>query len=258
MGTSHSQLFTSSGTFVPAAGVTSVFVTMVGGGGGGGPGHWSYVTGGGGGGAAESCMERPVKVTPGVSITVTIGGGGGGGAVNDLHGTNGGTTSFGSLVFCQGGYAGANPSAAGVSYALGGHGGGANGGTLWTGSTTFQSPAQQGTHESGTFYGGSSGGATNNIPGRGIGANSQANAGGQSYPDHSSTGWNGGGGAAPFGPGGDGGVTPIVNGGAQNGSNGGTGAGGGGAGGRFSGLGSDPPAVGGMGGGGACLVQWIA
>lgn len=88
------QVFTSSGTFTPPAGVTAVDVTCIGaggGGGGGGGGVGSFYThatnkfnintgfGGGGGGGGEYVYRQAVPVTPGSPVTVTVGAGGTGG-----------------------------------------------------------------------------------------------------------------------------------------------------------------------------------
>jgi hypothetical protein len=61
--------YTTSGTFVAPAGITTVYLTMVG---GGGAGHGDV--GGGGGGGGASVISRPYTVTPSNSYTVTVGG----------------------------------------------------------------------------------------------------------------------------------------------------------------------------------------
>ena len=65
------QVFTSDGTFTVPAGVTAVSVVVVGGGGGGGPTPGPGYGGGGGGGALA--YKNNISVTPGASITVTVG-----------------------------------------------------------------------------------------------------------------------------------------------------------------------------------------
>ena len=70
-----SQKFTSSGTFTPPPGVTSVTVECWGGGGAGGSARKTAVTGnagGGGGGAGAYAKKLNVPVTPGTPYTVTI------------------------------------------------------------------------------------------------------------------------------------------------------------------------------------------
>ena len=84
----RSQEFLSSGTYVVPSTVTTVWVTMCGGGGGG--------NGIGGGAGGAFCIKRPVSVTPGSRVTVTIGAGG-------TSGSSGGATSFGSVSVSGGG-----------------------------------------------------------------------------------------------------------------------------------------------------------
>lgn len=102
----NKQVFTSSGTFTVPTGVTEIFVTACGGGGGGaGGGYTSSSQGWGGGGGASSILRtRSLTVTPGASVTVTIGAAGGGGGFHG-NGGSGGTTTVGSLQF-MGGYGG--------------------------------------------------------------------------------------------------------------------------------------------------------
>lgn len=100
----NTTYFYTSGTYTVPAGVTAVYVSGCGGGAGGG--HFY----GGGGGA--SVIRQKVNVTPGQTISVTIGSGGAGkpasaGTISTYQsGTNGGTTKFGSYVSLTGGYAG--------------------------------------------------------------------------------------------------------------------------------------------------------
>lgn len=90
------QLFTSSGTFTAPAGVTKVYVTMIGGGAGGGA-SWSDVNAGGGGSGGYYVIKRPHTVTPSSAYTVTVGGGGAGGIGQPNNGAGGGTSAFDSL-----------------------------------------------------------------------------------------------------------------------------------------------------------------
>src|SRR6188508_412680 len=93
---SRSQVFVSSGIFDVPAGVSGVFVTMIGGGGGGG--GWP----GGTGGAGCYAVRIPVNVTPLGTLAISIGAAGVGGTGNAFNGTVGGTTSVGG-VSVQGG-----------------------------------------------------------------------------------------------------------------------------------------------------------
>lgn len=108
-GFSNLQVFTSSGTFTIPAGITKVKATVVGGGGGGGGGN--YGGGGGGGGTAIKIISG---LTPGGTVSVTVGAAGAG--VYDANGTSGGTSSFGAYCSASGG-------GAGLRYSNGGAGG---------------------------------------------------------------------------------------------------------------------------------------
>ena len=77
--------FTASGTWTVPTGVTKILVSGVGGGGGGGSGGFCngtgyFAGGGGGGGSGQPNLFTPENVTPGDTITITVGQGGGGGA----------------------------------------------------------------------------------------------------------------------------------------------------------------------------------
>lgn len=130
-----SQIFTSSGTFTVPSGVTSVRVSMCGGGGAGG-----YNSGGssgtwrGGGGAGGSVLEEPVAVTPGSTISITIGSGGNGAVSPSTSGT---ASSFGSHITCGGGGSTTNSSGGirgsvtGASRNFSGDGYGAGSSSYW-------------------------------------------------------------------------------------------------------------------------------
>ena len=93
---SGSQLFTSSGTFTAPAGVTQVYVSLVGGGAGGGKGYTTTSEGGGGGGGGFR-SDALVLVTGSGTYSVTVGAGGTGGTTTwstANNATAGGTSSF--------------------------------------------------------------------------------------------------------------------------------------------------------------------
>lgn len=94
------QVFTSGGTFNVPAGVSKVWVRLLGGGQGGGYANSSASAGSSG--ASADYVEDVVSVTPGGTVTVTIGSGGAG-ASSPGDGTAGGDSSFGSLVVAKGG-----------------------------------------------------------------------------------------------------------------------------------------------------------
>ncbi|XEH57562.1 hypothetical protein NMD70_06795 [Edwardsiella tarda] len=104
---------TSSSQFIVPDGVTELCISAVAGGGGGGGGGGSVNltgtgAGGQGGGAGEYVVKRKFKVTPGSTISITIGAGGVGGfagtpSINGGDGSAGGDTVIGSLLTLNGG-----------------------------------------------------------------------------------------------------------------------------------------------------------
>jgi hypothetical protein len=107
------QVFTSSGTFTVPTGITAAKVTVIGGGGSGGDvtGTGSAAGGGGGGGVA---IEFVTGLTPGGTVTVTVGG-------------VAGTSSFGAFCSATGGATAASVSAGGAAGAAGAGGAGSGG-----------------------------------------------------------------------------------------------------------------------------------
>lgn len=281
----HSQTFTSSGTWVCPRGVFFVDLEGFGGGGGGAGGTsggaaniWS--NGGGGGGAAQKDARCNVPVTPGTSYTVTVGSVGSGG-VPDAGGGTGGDTTFGALATFVGAAGGNNYTTINATtFPSGGLilGGSPNRRTFGLNPILFTSlaikqsfavhmPQGQGGYGSvdtlsdGTavgqmLHGGpSNGGFTGGGPG---------SAGTDSGTTHG--GGAGGGGGAGFsasgGAGGSGGNGNAAGNG-TNGANGtavaaNTGAGGGGGGGGGSASGSPGTGgSGGAGGSGLITVRWV-
>jgi len=184
------ESFTSSGTFSVPAGVTSVDVLVVAGGGSGGGSNTNAVAGGGGG--AGGLIFRPAfPVTPGGTVSVTVGSGGQGfvGADTSHPGpTNLGQDSvFGTLTAKGGGGGGAgsvtspdHPDGyAGNKGLNGGSGGGTAG---WGSGDTPAAPQPSGTQptqpgDSGTYGFGNSG-ATGGNPGTPSGSGGGAGAAG--------------------------------------------------------------------------------
>lgn len=99
------QAFTLTGTFTVPAGVTRVFVQVWGAGGGGAAGQWSAGAGGSGGGYAQNWCQ----VTPGNTVTVTVGAGGVGETNSNGGATVGGNSSFGTCAAAVGGGFSGNP-----------------------------------------------------------------------------------------------------------------------------------------------------
>lgn len=155
-GGARAELFTTTGTstFTVPAGVTAVKVTVVaGGGGGGGPQAVSGVSASGGGGGGGTAIEWITGLTPGNTVTVTVGAGGTVSA--GASGGTGGTSSFGAFCSATGGAGGVG----GFNYGAGGAAGTATGGN-------FNIPGGAGAAAVGscpTFNSGA-GGATNYSP----------------------------------------------------------------------------------------------
>ena len=260
------QSFTSSGTFTVPTGLTSVDVLVVAGGGGGGR------EAGGGGGAGGLIYRPGFTVTPGATVTVTVGCGGAGiGACDPAPGAIGQDSVFGTLT-AKGGGGGVDGGGAGQP---GGSGAGSHGNGQAAGGSATQ-PTQPG--ESGNYGFGNAGGShtspnTANPGGGGGGAGaagSDSNAGsvgdggvGKAYTISDGTtsvyyagGGGGGGRSQSAGTGGQGGAgtggrcSPI-NGTAATANRGG--GGGGGSGGGAPGGGGG---LGGAGGKGIVIVKY--
>ena len=187
------QSFTSSGTFSVPSGLTAVNVLVVAGGGGGGSEHGS--TGVGGGGAGGLIYRPAFPVTPGGTITVTVGNGGAGVASSTSGtGTSGQDSVFGTLTAKGGGGGGGVSPFAALSGGSGGGGGAPDG----NGGSATQ-PNQSG--DSGNYGFGSAGGQ-GGTPGGGNfggggGGGGAAQGGGQGGPAPAhGDGGNGGNGKA--------------------------------------------------------------
>jgi Putative Ig domain len=220
------QSFTATGssTFSVPVGVTSVDVLVVAGGGGGGSQNGSVGgtgTDGGGGGGAGGMIDRPgLPVTPGGSISVTVGSGGAGSTgPGQAPGSQGSNSVFGSLTAIGGGFGGCGPATPNPGGPGGsGGGGGGGGGSSDPSNPSATQPSQPG--DSGTFGFGSSGGAV--IQG-GVNAN-----------------YAGGGGGGAGGGGQPAGKSPASSGGGDGGA------------GRASSITGSPVLYAGGGGGGGC------
>src|SRR6516164_2317808 len=97
MGTQSTE-FTGAGnyTFNVPSGVSIVWVTMCGGGSGGA--HTSGSAAAGGGGSGEIVIARPLAVTPGGTVTGSIGAGGAGATSGGTVGSAGGDTTCGPFT----------------------------------------------------------------------------------------------------------------------------------------------------------------
>lgn len=121
------QVFTSSGTYTPTAGMVFCQIEIVGGGGGSGgnanpgAGNVAVTAGGGGGGYARKIFT---SATIGASQTVTIGAAGTAGASGNNSGGAGGTTSVGALISATGGGGSAGSAGNAVAQSQNGGAGG--------------------------------------------------------------------------------------------------------------------------------------
>lgn len=113
------QVITSSGTYTPSAGATSIKVTCIGSGAGGGGAKMATsaedagASGGSGGSTAQSILSDAQALS---GTTLTVGSGGAGGIADPAgDGVDGITTSFGAAVVAGGGVAGIKVTVAGAS-----------------------------------------------------------------------------------------------------------------------------------------------
>ena len=156
-----SESFTSSGTFSVPSGLTSASVLVVAGGGSGAAGHSANNAGTGGGGAGGLIFMPGYPVTPGGTITVTVGCGGGPRSSQGF-GNNGQDSAFGSPGdpgLGSGGVLTAKGGGAGTDGSNGGRAGGSSGGTGYcTGAAQAATqPTQPG--NSGAYGFGNTGGS---------------------------------------------------------------------------------------------------
>jgi len=195
VGTVKTQVFTSTGTYTPSAGMLSAIIECMGGGGAGGgsTGSVSFLTSGGGGGAGSYARKyvSAADVTPSQSVTM---GAGGAGAANAIGG-NGGDTSVGALCIGKGGSGGALGTSS--VFGLGGAGGVAG-----TGDVTLPGAAGG----DGAYQNGASVGFV--VP-SGMGAVSQFGGGGVQTAS-SDTSVSNGAASSGFGGGGSGGMSNHV------------------------------------------------
>ena len=190
------QSFTTSGTFSVPSGLTAVDVLVVAGGGGGGTGHPSSGHAGGGGGAGGLVYRPAFPVTPGGTVTVTVGTGGPGrnpaGPYSYSSSYSGQDSVFGTLT-AKGGGGGGRWSQETSPEGSGGSSGGNAAGPSNPGSAAAATqPTQPG--DSGTYGFGNAGGLGQSAPGHagggggagaagtpGIGCNSGCGGAGKAY-----------------------------------------------------------------------------
>ena len=232
---SYTTYTSSSGTYTVPTGVTSIQYLVVGGGGGGG-GATSGASNGGSGGGAGGMLYGTMSVTPGQTISYSVGAGGTGGTSSGGAAGAGNNSTFGSLTAVGGGY-GIQSGSAATGGSGGSGGGSAGGGTA--GSGTSGQGNNGGVGGSSATGGGGGAGAVGGISPSGqvggaggagltwINGTTYAGGGGGGGYDSAGSGGSGGGGA-----GGNSGTAGTANtGGGGGGANGNIGASTGGAGG---------------------------
>ena len=203
-GMSQSQTFTTDGSFIVPAGVTSITVEAWGAGGGGSDATQNGGGRRGGGGGGGAYASSAVTVIPGNSYAVTIGNGG-------PENTVGGSSSFDGLTVV----------AAGGNGAGGNSTTGATGGSAGDSTGTITYSGGNGADGGGTFSGGGGGGAGSN----GAGVNATGQTGGTGTTTNGGNGADGvsgitnGNNGSIYGGGGSGGSTTS-----NTNTNGGSGA----------------------------------
>ena len=182
-------VFTSNGSWTVPDFVTTIWVSGVAGGGGGG-GASLGTSGGNGGGAGQSIIKQVLSVTPGDSLSISIGSGGANGGTGNTAGVNGGntvltdTTSSTTLITLAGGGGGAAGGAGSVSsnaannlgalgYPTGASGnviggistGGSGGSSPFGGGGPFSSSRPPAGYSNGAGYGSGGGGGIDAVAG---------------------------------------------------------------------------------------------
>lgn len=183
------QEFSSTGTFIVPAGVSSISAVAVGAGGVGRPGTYGNGVFGTGGGGGSLRYVNNISVTPGESLTVTIGaysaattisrngtvlvcGAGGGDGYEGTYNIYGGSANYYGTNVGTGGDGGAGGNNI-DGYSAYGTGGGGAGGYTGAGGAGASAPAGSGSNGSG---GGAGGGGCGNNTGSSI--NKQGGRGG--------------------------------------------------------------------------------
>ncbi len=179
------QSFTSSGTFSVPSGVSAVDVLVVAGGGSGGLQH-------GGAGGAGGLIYRPgFTVTPGGTVSVTVGEGGPGGTGGAPVILNGQDSVFGTLTAKGGGHGTVAGDNGGPKNSTSGGSGGGGGYQANTSGSSATQPNQSG--ESGNYGFGNPGGNANTAGDDAGGGGGGAGAAGQPGPStYAGTGGAGG------------------------------------------------------------------
>lgn len=241
-------------TWTSPVSVNFADITCVAAGGGGGGGGNIGNAGGGGGGGAGAVVRRRVPITPNTAYTVTIGAKGLGSGAGSA-GTNGGNTTFGSLVTALGGGGGGSTTTTAAGSAGAGGAGNLNGLGGGITPTLTGAPAWPVMNGVGAILGGVNGGAGGSGTTGANGANGASpetysgGTGGLGSGTSPGPAGGGGGAASPFGAGGAGGAQAVAGTAAIAGA---YGAGGGGGGG-----GNGTGGAGANGMDGYCIIEYV-
>jgi len=212
--TAITQDYTTAGSFsfVVPANVTTISATIIGGGGAGGNGHSTGYSASGGGGSGGYLVQN-ITVTPGQTVSISVGAGGVAGVGNGSAGGNGtaSTVTYAATPYTAGGGngGGANTGGGGAAGA-----GGTPGGTS---GTAVVSPNPNGTNGGNSQYSIIAGTTTGGIGGAwngGYGAEVAGTAGTYGGGGGGGTGSNNSGTWQPGGAGGNGFIrityTPVL------------------------------------------------
>lgn len=154
------ETFTTSGTWVCPAGVTSIKIEAWGAGGGGGAATTTNKGAGGGGGGGAYTYSNSVSVTPGTTYYYRVGTGGTGGTIGGTAATGGQSSCFSLAANCTGVLTSARGGSRGTSVMTntsGAGGAGGSGGAFASGSFDGGNGAA-GVNGNGSSFGGGGGG----------------------------------------------------------------------------------------------------
>ncbi len=201
------QEFSSSGTWTKPSGANFVLVEVWGAGGGGGrPTAGSTNPAGGGGGGGAYAYKWLLASALDATVSVAIGAGGTGATGNGNRGINGGTSSFGNIVYGYGGAGGYGNATVATVQNGGGGGGAQQAATAIRGGGPNISDFLAGSNIPAQISGGGSGALTVSAATQVEGSSSTFGGGGGGGSATGSTAVsNGGGGSSVYGGGGGGG-----------------------------------------------------
>lgn len=205
------QVFTSSGTYTPTAGMRYCMVEVIGGGGGGGGAAGSSNSSAGAGGGSGAYSRSILSAADvGASQSVTIGAAGSAGSTSGGNGGAGGASSLGSLVTANGGSGGGGDASGGGSGGTGGAGGTAGTGQLARAGCDGGDAVPQGTNGINSGVGASSVYGSTQGPGWAPGNTVDAAVTGQTAQTNSGSGGSGGAGASAAGGAGGSGIVIVT------------------------------------------------